>query len=255
MKLIGSLLVTVSLIIGVLAATTAYLVPIDRIDPDQDRVVLHAPAGSEVDEDDPTAMPEPVLRPGTMEEPLTLTEAHLDELRDAGATRVHAKEFSFRHWQEWWLFLLACIGLTVGSLMVRTAMKRELTQLAPSPSEQSTVPPRELLENAKKDAVDLQNELSKMTDPRAKQQRILSRVERMQEQSFDPFVQSRPKLINDYGMAGYAQIMDRFAAAERQFNRAWSAAADHVLEEADVSIAQGITILDEAMERLAQQGK
>ena len=255
MKLIGSLLVTISLIIGVLTATTAYLVPIDRINPDEDEVILHAPAGSVVDEDDPAALPEPVLRPGTMEEPLVLSEAHLQELREAGATRVHAKEFSFRHWQEWWIFLLACIGLTAGSLMVRTAMKRELTQVAPSPGEQSTVPPRELLENARKDALDLQSELSKMTDQRAKQQRILSRVERMQEQSFDPFVQSRPNLINDYGMAGYAQIMDRFAAAERQFNRAWSAAADHVLEEAEVSIKQGITILDEALARLAQQGE
>jgi hypothetical protein len=251
MKTIGSLLVTISLIIGVLTATTAYLVPIDRIDPDTDRMELHAPAGRIVDEDDPTARPQPVLRPGTAEQPLVIQDEHLAMLRDADTARVHVKQFSFRHWQEWWIFTLACIGLLAGSLMVRAATKRELAEAATKKTRTQTISPEELLDGALEKARALQRELEPMTDAKAKLHRIMRQIEVLQDDHFDPFVQSRSLIINQLGMAGYAQLMDRFAAAERQFNRAWSAAADDVLDEAEESLTNAIPLLDEARQRLS----
>jgi hypothetical protein len=250
MKVIGSLLVTISLIIGVLTATTAYLVPIDRIDPETDRVVLHAPAGKIIDEDDPTARPQPVLRPGTAEQPLVIQEEHLEQLREAGASRVHAKQFSLRHWRESWIFALSCIGLFVGSLMVRTAMKRELTATAETKAKTQVASPQELLDGALEKARSLHRKLETMTDPHAKLRRIMVQIESMQDENFEPFVYNRALVINQYGMGGYAQIMDKFAAAERQFNRAWSAAADGVLDEAEESLGNGLVLLEEARGRL-----
>ena len=89
-KLLGSLLVAISLILGATAAATAYLAPVDSIDPTAEPVTLHAPAGR-----DDSLPPQPVLRPGPRDAPLTLTAEHLTLLHNAGVTRVHVKEFSF----------------------------------------------------------------------------------------------------------------------------------------------------------------
>jgi len=249
MKTIGSLLVTISLIVGVLTATTAYLVPIDRIDPVEDHKVLHAPAGKVIDQDDPTAPPAPVLEPGTVDDPVVLTEEHLAELREHGTNRVHVKQFSLRHWREWWIFALSCIGLFIGSIMVRTAMKRELTE-ATREKDAQTVSPRALLDEALSKAKSLQQELQPMSDTDAKLRRIMRQVEVLQDEHFEPFVYGRAIVINELGMGGYAQLMDKFAAAERQFNRAWSAAADGVPDEAATCLTNGIDLLEEARRRL-----
>jgi hypothetical protein len=251
MKLLGSLLVTIGLIVGTLSATTAYLVPIDRIDPDRDRMVLHAPAGKVIDEDDPTARPQPVLRPGPPDQPLVIQEDHLAALRDAATARVHVKQFSLRHWREWWVFALACTGLLIGSLMVRTASKRELAATAKKAHRTQTASPSELLDGALQKAKDLQRELEPMTDGEAMLRRIMRQIEELQDEHFEPFVFNRAVVINQLGMGGYAQLMDRFAAAERQFNRAWSAAADDMLDEAEYCLANGIELLAEARTRLS----
>jgi hypothetical protein len=44
--------------------------------------------------------------------------------------------------------------------------------------------------------------------------------------------------------------MDRFASAERAMNRAWSAAADGITEEAELCLARAIETVPEAQKRL-----
>ena len=46
-------------------------------------------------------------------------------------------------------------------------------------------------------------------------------------------------------------IMDRFAAAERQINRAWSAAADGVYAEAETCLTTAVDRLDETAKTLS----
>jgi hypothetical protein len=51
-------------------------------------------------------------------------------------------------------------------------------------------------------------------------------------------------------MGGYAELMDRFAAGERQINRAWSAAADGYLDEATRCLSNVPAMLAEAEQKL-----
>ena len=51
-------------------------------------------------------------------------------------------------------------------------------------------------------------------------------------------------------MGGYAELMDRFAGAERQINRAWSAAADGVLPESHRCLANVPEMMREAESKL-----
>ncbi len=250
MKLLGSLLVTACLVLGAFAASTAYVVPVDSIDPQRDAVTLYAPAGvSDEVPDDPATPRQPLLEPGPIDDPLVLTAEHLDTLRDEGVRRVHVKEFSIRRWREAWLFGVAAAGLLVGSLLVRTAIRREVTAVASTTPEVATESPRQLLEGAITQARELVLELDGLADQASRRQTILRHVQILQDDYFEPFVYSRAKVINELGMGGYAQLMDRFAAAERQFNRAWSAAADGVADEAVLSIRRAVPLLEEAGER------
>jgi hypothetical protein len=81
---------------------------------------------------------------------------------------------------------------------------------------------------------------------------ILARVGELQKTHMTAFVEARPLLIVRLGLGGYAELMDRYAAAERQINRAWSAAADGVLAEAVSCLERASELLDEAAARLAQ---
>ncbi|NIP97176.1 MAG: hypothetical protein GWO24_28580, partial [Akkermansiaceae bacterium] len=68
-------------------------------------------------------------------------------------------------------------------------------------------------------------------DANQARQEVVASLDELMGTELDAFVDSRSQLINRLGMSGYARLMDRFAAAERQLNRAWSAAADRVLDE------------------------
>ena len=63
-------------------------------------------------------------------------------------------------------------------------------------------------------------------------------------------MESHDDLIQQCGIGHAAEVMDRFAAAERQINRAWSAASDGVLEEAEACLAEATMYLDETTARL-----
>jgi hypothetical protein len=244
MKPVGSLLVTISLVLGTYAASTAYLVPIESIDPGAAPATLHAPAGRSE-----AVPPQPLLRPGPRDAPLILDATHLEMLRDAGVDRVHVKEFSLRRWREAWLFGLSVAGLLAGSLMVRTAIRRAAIA-AGAVVGGADERPEALLDTALGRARRLRDELQGAPATPAMLARIAACVESLQAECFDPFVERRRELVAELGMGGYAQLMDRFAAAERQFNRAWSAAADVVPVESAWCFGQGILLLEEARGRL-----
>ena len=65
-----------------------------------------------------------------------------------------------------------------------------------------------------------------------------------------PFIAARPALVARLGLGGYAQLMDHFAAAERQLNRAWSAAADGYATDAVECLDNASTLLGEAEQRM-----
>lgn len=252
MKILGPLMVALGLVLGVLSGTTAYLVPVDRIDPARDRVELHAPAG-QVGE--PGEVPRAVLEPGPAGAPLVIGEEELRILREAGVSRVHVKQFSLRLWREWWLFGVAAGLLLGGAVVGRRARRLELEKSAAAGAGASDVPTPALLD----EALEVAQRLAEAIDPaRVDDESVLRRlrdgVDDLRERFFEPLEFGRAAVVEQLGMAGYARMMDRFAAAERQFNRAWSAAADHVGDEAVKCLREGVKLLAEARERYVVGG-
>ncbi len=78
----------------------------------------------------------------------------------------------------------------------------------------------------------LLRDLPSMGSEKQRLDAIVERLGEIQKTHLAAFVDARPRLVAKLGLGGYAELMDRFAAAERQLNRAWSAAADGYFDEA-----------------------
>jgi len=243
MKLLAALIMTASLVVGLIASVTTYVPKLDAIDPEAG-LTLNAQAG--VDPDNPN---QPRLNPEEADGDLVLTAELIEQLKSDGEERVRVKEFAWTRWEHRWLFVGAVVGLFVGAMMMRAASKAA-TSAAALASGEPKRSPAALLDAARDRIAALQSELSQITDRRARLALIIERLDAVHDEQLDPFVSARDELIARDGMTGYAQIMDVFAAAERQLNRAWSAAADGVYEEAEECLTAGAKLLSQTRERI-----
>ena len=239
MKLAALLLITVSLVVGVVGAVTAYLPPLSL--PDEALVTdppltLNAPAGERDGE--------PIAPGGA-----ALTPEVLAELRAAEVKRVRVREFSLARWPEWWLFVLGCVGLGVGAVIVRRENRRAMAA-AGAARGGAGAGPEEALATLKREIERLRAELPGMGSEGERLAAIVERVGEQQRTTIPAFIAARPVLVSRLGLAGFARLMDSFAAAERQINRAWSAAADEVEAEAVASLERAVGLLGEAEGRL-----
>jgi hypothetical protein len=316
MKLLGNLVLVLSLTVGVLSAATAYQVPIDslRVEPDQEPLTLNADAGEVIlQEELPLAVAQervpllaaqqtlspfpsffPILEAISLaQDPYAhralsrlsgaqVAEANYDtvtgqvRLKDKSVVPLFRKkdqlseaviralwnnhyknvgrghlgpnlgrqaivqEFSLTRWRGKWAFAGAVLGLLVGAVLLRSASRRAIasvegTGMAELP-EQALRAIKETIEGLRRERAGLGV--------------ILDRVGELQKTHMLAFVEARPALISRLGLGGYAELMDRYAAAERQINRAWSAAADGVHEEAVSCLDLAAVYLEEAQGRL-----
>ncbi len=232
----GNLLIAVSLVLGALASTTAY---VPRLTGDDSALAvgdgythLNAAAGVETDAAGRLALAADGARIPLVDAGTELTPPVQARLRAAGVQRVRVKEFSIGRWQHAWLFGLAVIGLIAGSALV----KREAAgALRRRPAARGTVAqetPQAVLARIVVIARDLQRELPGMPDDAARTQAILERVGHVQTELSLQVVEGRDVLVAALGLARFAELMDAFSRLERALNRAWSAAADGALDEA-----------------------
>ncbi|MEQ8316406.1 MAG: hypothetical protein RIE77_11065 [Phycisphaerales bacterium] len=231
MKILGFLIITAALVLGVAVSPTAYVPPLDMPDEQLVGLTLNSSAGlatPEVPPADPAAPGEPIAETNTV-----LTAELLDELRANGVERVRVKEFSFGRWTGKWWFLLAVVGLFVGAALVRMDMRQ---RLAASREGEGLTPgtnsPDASLAAIIEAIESLRRDLPHMTTEHDREAAIIERLGEVQAVHVPAFVDSRESIVSARGLAGYAAVMDRFAAMERQINRAWSAAADAVDDEA-----------------------
>lgn len=232
MKLITSLVIIAALVVGVVGAVTAYLPPLSL--PDAQLVGLHLNSSAGAYTVDGKITP-------IANKDEVLTAERLAALREAGVRRVRVKEFSFARWPEWWMFVLGCVGLGAGALTLRKLGRGELER---SSQQQAADGGETLLRAAHAEVEELRGRLRSMPSDDARLKAILDTLGRTQQTSIAAFVAARPVLIAQLGMSGFARLMDAFAAAERAVNRAWSAAADGVPNEA-------LACVDRAAELLA----
>lgn len=246
MRLIAFLIIAVSLTVGAVAATTAYVPRLNQVAPAVEAgatITLAAPAGARSPEDDSVdAAPEPIAASGTV-----LTPELLGTLREAGVERIRVKEFAFARWTLAWVFGLSVVGLLAGAGMVRFDRRRRLAAQAAEPAgaEGAATSPEAAIASIRNELAALQGQLAHPADANQRQHMATERLGDIQGTHIDAFLAARERLIGRHGLSGFARIMDRFSAVERQINRGWSAAADGVLEETEACIAQAIELVGE----------
>lgn len=276
MKLLGNLLLTLGLVLGALSAATGYLVPLDAAD-ERFRVgqedgqplylTLASPAGGQPRSEaalahlrqeyeagrlsgsqylSRRAVAQPLLAAGQ-----PLTPEHLAHLRTAGVRYVRVQQFSFARWPLGWLFLLAAAGLAGGSLVVRTATRREiLAATAGRRDVPEELSPAHVLATIRTSLDALLAELPHLAVDAQRNQVIVRAVGDLLASQVPALIDQRARIVGLLGLGGYAALMDRFAAAERQLNRAWSAAADGHAEEATECLRRSLPLWSEAAAKL-----
>jgi hypothetical protein len=173
-------------------------------------------------------------------------------LRDEGVQYVKTSSFSFGTWPHWWLFVLACLGLGGGALLVRNAQKTEIARAnalqVGTPEDAADA--KTVFARLSGRLDELSKDLARATTEDEQLDAIVRRVGNIQRDDVPAFIADRPALVSRMGLAGYAELMDHFAAMERQLNRAWSAAADGHLPEAESCLAAAQPMLLQTLQKL-----
>lgn len=183
-----------------------------------------------------------------------LTPQRLAVLRAAGGNAIHVSKFAFERWKYWWVFALSAAGLFAGSMLVRYGTKAEIAAAATAAKRtggaEVVVTPEQSFEAIVDAVASLQRDLPGMASERDRLDAIIQRLGEAQKTSVFAFIDARPLLVNRMGLGGYSELMDHFAAAERQINRAWSAAADGVYDEARACIDSAAILLERTRPKL-----
>jgi len=231
MKLIASILITVALSFGALTAAIAYTVPADAPDEALIGKTLRFDAGK-LDGRKKVV----IVAAGTV-----LTPDDLAQLRDAGVTQVDVKEFEFGLWRGKWIFVASLGGLLVGALMLRQDAAKRVKRVEETHAQAS---PAESLDAVIADVRKVRDRIVNLQG-HDRCHAIIEGLDEAERTHMPAFVDSRERLIARHGLAGFAKIMDRFAAAERQVHRAWSLAADGVELDAVDCLERADAMLDE----------
>ncbi len=152
-------------------------------------------------------------------------------------TWVKTKSFSLARWPYSWLFLLSIVGLGGGAAIVRSSKKAARQAPAGAGDVHPASEAKQALDRITSTLNDVDRLLPSLADDRARLHAIMEYLGRLQAEEVAAFVGAREGIIGKLGMGGFAELMDRFAALERQINRAWSSAADHHIAEATSSLA------------------
>jgi hypothetical protein len=223
MKWITTLLLAAALSLGVICATTAYLPRLDLPDEQLIGLTLNADAGRLAG---PDGTATPVARD---DQPITAET--LAALRAKGVERVRVKEFAFARWTHKGWFVLALAGLCGGAWLMRVSSRRAAATDESARTGKGLSPER-AAERIHEIVMEVQQQLPTLPDDKARLRLILERLGEIQVELVPMVADARESLVARLGLSGYAVFMDQFAAAERQINRAWSAAADGVYAEA-----------------------
>jgi len=262
MRALGNLLLTFALTVGALASASAYLAPLSLPAAKLVGLTLNAPAGFKIDPDtgvilhDEAGKPLPLADKGdALTEDLVAqlkAQAENASLVEHGrrVNRVLVQEFSLSRWPGKWFFLLAFAALIGGGLLVRKSASARIAAAAEKRKDGGS--PTEVIDSARMVVTDLLPALLAMPDDELRCETIVDRIGQLQRNEMELFAEMREDLIGAVGLGGFARIMDAFASAERQINRAWSTAADGVCDESMASLDRAKRAFDETLERLRQ---
>jgi len=246
MKWFTPLLLALSLAAGTIASMTAYLPTLGAVDAalaEGEEIELGAPSGRSVNADGTTT---PIAAAGAR-----LTPELVATLRAAGVERVRVLQFSFARWSHAWMFAAAAAGLASGAVLVRREIRASRrAALVESGSAQS---PTAALAYIREALSKLDSEMPALGEAVDGMERVTEALGELQATHVDTILQSRDRIIAAGGLAGFATFMSAFSVMERQINRAWSAAADDVPEEAGDSIRRALLLMDNVVKALPRE--
>ncbi len=246
LRLIGTLLVWLGVVVGSAAVLTIYQPKVTTQDSalvgltlDRKKTIYVAPQSA-------PDSPEQIVYNRND----TVTPEMLENLRQApNVSRVVVREFAWRAWTEWWIFLIGSAMMVCGAIFLRLHSRREIAKVADLDHQSEASPQSSVI--AMRAALErLAHELPSLPDDSMRCDTIVTRLDVAQQSYVPNFVNGRAALIGKHGLAGYAGIMDRFATLERQINRAWSSAADGYFDESAACIAVALETLPEVEQRL-----
>ncbi len=246
MKLLAFLLIWISLGVGAVATTTAYVWRVPetgdlesfRLAADEDGqavyAILAADAGK-IDKDTPIIKADTPLTPEVVKQ--------LQEAKEP-VDRVRVKSFKLSRWTHLPYFGAACVGLLAGAFLTRRSTARAIKLADELAEHEDTMTPEKALTELRLVVGSLLEDISTLGEPHHACHTITHKLGDAISDYVPAITDQRERLVARMGLGTYAGLMDVFSAAERSMNRAWSAAADFSLDESMES-------LERAAERLA----
>ncbi len=238
MKLLAFLLIWISLGVGAVATTTAYVWRVPESG-DLESFRLHAAEDGEVSYavlaasagkiDDNT----PLFKAGT-----ALTPEIVKQLQESAepVERVRVKSFKLSRWTHLPYFGLACAGLLAGAFLTRRGAAHDAKLAEEQAGHDDAVTPEKAVIELRTVVRSLLEDIPTLGDEHHACHTITLRLGDAISDYVPAVADQRELLVGKMGLGRYAGVMDVFSAAERSMNRAWSAAADENLDESVESL-------------------
>ena len=138
---------------------------------------------------------------------------------------------------NWTWFIGSIVVGVVGIAVFRLGRRVSSTQFEKNQADFATLSPA--IDRLRQSVAAIKNELSTLAPSD-----ITKRIDDTCAEDFNTFAEARESIIEEKGMAQYANVMTQFAAAERAVNRAWSAGADGYLDEVESCLERAGILLE-----------
>lgn len=246
MRFLAFVIIWASLGVGAVSTTTAYLWKFPESgetdsfllgtsdDGTRTYAVLSAEAGI-------TEADEPVVAADTALTPEVVERLQAESVEPV--ERVRVKTFKLSRWSYLPHFVIACVGLLAGAMLARVSAARAVKAADTAAEQSDALSPESAIAGLREVVGGLLRDVPLERDDRRACAIITDRLGDAIGDLVPAISDQRERLVARMGLSAYASLMDVFASAERAMNRAWSAAADQVIEES-------VESLERAAERL-----
>ncbi|MDQ7012389.1 MAG: hypothetical protein Q9O74_00660 [Planctomycetota bacterium] len=246
MRFLAFVIIWASLGVGAVSTTTAYLWTFPESgetdsfllgtgdDGIKAYAVLSADAGI-TEADEPVVAADTALTPEVVEK--------LQAQSVEPVERVRVKTFKLSRWSYLPHFVMACVGLLIGAMLTRVSAARAIKAEDAKAAQSDALSPEQAVAELREVVAGLLRDVPLERDDRRACALITDRLGDAIGDLVPAIADQRERLVARMGLGTYASLMDIFSSAERAINRAWSAAADQVIDES-------IESLERAAERL-----
>ncbi|MEM1166167.1 MAG: hypothetical protein AAGI30_07735 [Planctomycetota bacterium] len=232
-----------SLVAAAMAASDAYVVDVDALEPGQ--ILGMAANVTEPDSDDLDGWPDvrPVLPAET-----ELGDEQITALRDAGVKRVRVTDFQWSQWKWKWAFLAGCAGMLASGLMLRAGAKQAAAAAATPDGADAAgpEPAAAAVTLLASDASQLRAETAGRSDDESRH-RIIEAIDAIRRGPLADVHRTMDGLKQHArGYTHYAEVIIPLSAGERALHRSWSSAVDGDAAEARTALDRAVEMLEEA---------